>query len=134
MIFIVSHVPGSQLPERIVFGLDKIIHLGLYFVLGFLILVGEGKRRKETFYVSGAQYFGVVIAILYGVLLEIYQLEMTQGRSFDFGDAIANAIGVILGWICFSIIYKRTLKYKKFRKGPFTFNNGRVLIDKFIYF
>ena len=110
LIFIVSHVPGGQLPEKIVLGLDKLIHLGLYMVLSFLFLVGEGKRINENFYKSHYQFVAVGISVLLGVGLEFYQLLIAEGRNFDMGDIIANTVGVLLGWLCFTILYKSILR------------------------
>jgi VanZ family protein len=109
-IFIISQVSGRELPDKIVFGLDKVIHAGLYLILCFVVLVGEGKRKKDRFYLSYTQHFAVTICIVYGLLLELNQMVFAIGRHFDIGDAAANSVGVFLGWMVFTWIYKNTLR------------------------
>ncbi len=55
-------------------------------------------------------YFIVVLfAIGWGVTMEIFQLLMHLGRSFDLYDILANSMGALIG----AIIYLLTARMKK---------------------
>jgi glycopeptide antibiotics resistance protein len=43
---------------------------------------------------------------MYGVLMEILQRTMHNGRSFDFKDMIANLTGAILGLLIYKFLDK----------------------------
>jgi len=53
---------------------------------------------------------------MYGVLMEILQRTLHNGRSFDFKDMIANLTGAIIGLLIYKFLDKlreRTLVEKK---------------------
>ena len=70
---------------------DKVIHLGLYFVLGGALSWGGWKARWNSpillLFLGGA----------YGVLDEWHQ-SFVPGRDPSLGDVLADAAGVILGF------------------------------------
>lgn len=41
----------------------------------------------------------VVIAIIYGIIIEVLQGVLTQTREADFYDALANSFGAIVGFL-----------------------------------
>jgi hypothetical protein len=72
-------------------GLDKLIHFTLYIGLILLwTLSSEHLSNKNV-------YLLLVIAICYGILIEVLQASMALGRSYQWDDIIANTIGCILG-------------------------------------
>ena len=82
----------SNVPENS----DKIVHLLVYvfFVFlwfGFFYLTIE----KQSF--KGALLKSVLLAVSYGILIEILQGVATDSRSADFNDLLANCIGVLVG-------------------------------------
>jgi VanZ family protein len=81
---------------------DKIGHAlayaGLMFWFGNLYQC----RHARTVY--------AVIFILMGVLLEIIQGSMTDVRQFSYGDMLANAIGVGLGYLLVLGFWGRVLQ------------------------
>ena len=93
-------------------------------------LPGEGSDKYEHFIAYGALMFwftqiygrlGTRVAIAAGLILLGVALEFVQGqtgyRTFDYADMVANAIGVIVGWIAapprtanvFSFLERRVL-------------------------
>jgi VanZ family protein len=52
------------------------------------------KRNVEKKYV-------LFFSIFFGVLMEIFQLYLFNGRSFELYDILANIIGSIIGVILF---------------------------------
>ena len=69
---------------------DKIIHFMFYFVFVFLWGNAFTKNSKTFFKVF-------VFAILYGIIIEIFQGVFTETRSADFFDVLANTFGALLG-------------------------------------
>ena len=75
-------------------GIDKVVHVGLYGVLGALLRWAAGawgaRRAALALPAAGA---------LYGLLLELLQPWLGgAGRAFSWGDAAANLAGVGLFW------------------------------------
>lgn len=71
---------------------DKLVHLGLYAVLGGALAWGRGR--------SGAalpHWLLVVAGIAYGATDELHQL-LVPGRSASFFDFLVDGVGVILGY------------------------------------
>jgi len=75
-------------------GVDKFAHLGFYAV--FCFLWSMGLRQK-----SNLKNIPIIFSISFGVLMEICQFYLSNGRSFELYDILANIIGSILGMILF---------------------------------
>lgn len=75
-------------------GVDKLAHLGFYAV--FCFLWSMGLRQK-----SDLKNIPIFFSISFGVLMEICQFYLFNGRSFELYDILANIIGSILGVILF---------------------------------
>ncbi|WP_050915843.1 VanZ family protein [Gillisia marina] len=93
---------------------DKMMHLGAYFVLGFvwffyyLFKNEDGSiKRKAFFNIS-------IIIILFGMLIEVLQGALTDYRDPDWADILANSIGVLLALgICLGLLkFFKRLKHK----------------------
>jgi VanZ family protein len=104
-ITILFFLPTSGMPKINFSYADKIVHALIYFILTVLWI--------SWFYVKN--YFrieGKLIAILffsallYGIIIEIFQGLFTVSRSADFFDLIANTIGSLFG-----IFFFKTIKY-----------------------
>ena len=68
---------------------DKIIHFFFYFVLTLLLLNGFNNKLRYKYLIV------IVLAVSYGIVIEVLQNEFTLTRKADFYDVIANTIGVI---------------------------------------
>lgn len=75
-------------------GTDKIAHMVFYAVFSFLWCMSLRKRNVEKKYV-------LIFSFSFGVLMEIFQLYLFNGRSFELYDILANIIGSIIGFILF---------------------------------
>ncbi len=94
LVFALSATPGSDLPHIDLGGLmiDKVAHFIMYGVLTCLLLRG-GIPKRYWFWVATA-------AATYGLILEFYQDIFCTDRTFDWGDALANAVGAFgCGWL-----------------------------------
>ena len=95
-LFVGTHLPRT--PRIEVSVNDKILHLGAYAGLAFLICLGTAR--------SGIWTLRKVIIILaaasaYGVFDELTQTLV--GRDCDFMDWLADTIGAGIGIACFDV-------------------------------
>jgi len=92
--------PGSNLPKfpdwDLLFTPDKVAHFGAYGLFAVLLSVNFVERR-------GVWGIGlaVILAALFGVLMEILQGISGTGRNFDPVDMVANLLGALLGGALF---------------------------------
>jgi VanZ family protein len=92
------NVPSVESPLP----LDKAAHFFLYGLLGVLAALGWRRAREWP-----AWYWPMAIALLVGIADELHQRSV-QGRSSEFADWVADAIGILVGtWII-----KHAHKYK----------------------
>ena len=95
VLFLLSELnwgSGGSLPA----GADKLVHGGLYLILGLSLAWGKGRTG------SGAQ---VVLLLLMGVgygALDEWHQSFVPGRDVSVGDWVADSAGVILGLLLFS--------------------------------
>lgn len=77
-----------------VVGIDKLGHLLFYAMFAFLWCMGlsRGKTREKNI---------LFFSISFGVFVEICQLYLFNGRSFELFDILANILGSVIGVILF---------------------------------
>ena len=95
LIFILCTIPSESLPKEQ--PNDKISH--------FIAFAGF------TFFwcFQSSKYWSIIlIAAVYGIIIEFWQGSLPQDfhRSFDWYDALADAIGGIIGLVIY-LIYRR---------------------------
>lgn len=99
-ILVLTLMPGSDVPgwpwaERV--QLDKFVHAFLFGVqcvlLGLaLAQVWPGRR-------IGPLALAAVLALCFGGVIELLQEAMGEGRHGDLADLLADAVGVLLGFV-----------------------------------
>jgi VanZ family protein len=103
VIAVLSLMPVQDLPHFTVFsGIDKMVHFSMYFGLAILAcwsLEIDRKRMAPIYMLLSGVFF-------YGVLMEILQRTMHNGRNFEFRDMIANLSGAIAGIIIYRYLDK----------------------------
>jgi VanZ family protein len=89
-----------EIPQSNFDGLsDKFIHFSAYLLLSLLIFRASLTLTKASLFIG---------LILLGVLIEA--LQYTSGlRNFEYMDIIANALGVLVGFLIFKV-NKKALK------------------------
>ncbi len=101
-----SSYPGNKIPQAPFFGFDKVIHIGMYFVLSITIIFGFSfpqKVKKVTFKLASNV---VLFGIFFGGVMEICQHYIFINRSGNWYDFFANSIGAILGVLIYPIMVK----------------------------
>jgi VanZ family protein len=102
-IALISLLPSSSLPDSSLFSigfLDKIVHFGMYSLLGFVALLETGCpspcRRIHVILLS--------LIFLLSTLIEILQATVVATRSAEWLDLAANFTGLVAGYTGYHII------------------------------
>ena len=91
-------VPASDIPGPHIEGLDKVIHFAMFFLLVLPALT----------FAPSSWVWVVPLAIFYGGMIEIIQPYF--GRGMEFGDFVANTLGVVSALGVSRAIHRRWLK------------------------
>lgn len=100
IIFAACLIPGRDVPSLSIFQHDKLIHFAIFALLAFLFLL---LFKKPVLKKEGWIVFLSCTAC--GYLVELLQGSgITAGRSFDHYDALADAVGAVLGILVFFML------------------------------
>jgi VanZ family protein len=103
-------LPGNELPafdDWDFLSLDKIAHIGLFSAMSLFLKVGLKRQSASAKARTFAGHIAVSFAISYGLILEVIQGQVAQGRYSDVQDALANVLGAILGTVIYRFIYRK---------------------------
>jgi len=107
IIAVLSLMPGRDLPHFTVFPeIDKVVHFSMYFGLSFLACWSFEIRRDRMIPI----YLLLTGVFMYGVLMEILQRTMHNGRNFEFMDMVANLTGAIVGILIYRYFDNKRLE------------------------
>ena len=93
LIYYLSDRPSIDVPALFAYQ-DKMFHLLVYAVLGFLVL--GAMRQTVAGYAAGQAWLAIALAGLYGLLDEYHQ-SFVPGRDATAGDLAADFTGAVLG-------------------------------------
>ena len=103
VIALLSLLPSYDIPDIQLFpGADKLVHMCMYLGLSVLACWSYDISHHRMKFM----YLLLVGVFMYGVLMEILQRTMHNGRSFDFKDMIANLTGAIIGLVIYKYLDK----------------------------
>ncbi|NJM94719.1 MAG: VanZ family protein [Cytophagales bacterium] len=105
LILALSLMSGKDMPETDIFSFDKFAHFFLFAVFTFLSIVGLKKQYASALLRQKALSVGVMASLGYGLVLELAQ-GLIPGRTLDYLDFGANALGSGMGLLGFYLIYK----------------------------
>ena len=93
IIFILCTMPSKDLPNIN----DKTAHFGVFAIFSFLWIFSTKKGWQV-----------LIFGAIYGILIEFWQGTLPENfhRSFDWYDALADAIGGIIGYFFYKIILR----------------------------
>lgn len=83
-------------------GFDKLVHCGFFFML--VVLIGNSYIRKngpDNLWFTPA-FVIIIIAVLYGGVIELLQLWVFTWRGAEWADLFADTVGAGMGM--FSIL------------------------------
>ena len=79
---------------------DKAVHCLLYFL--FIIFWGFKLESKKNHLKAL-----LIVTIIFGLLLEVFQDILPFGRVFEWGDFIANTVGALIGFFILHLNKKK---------------------------
>lgn len=83
---------------------DKLYHLVCYALLSFLWVYFVKLKLKALN--SRIIFVTILLISIFGIIIEYLQLMLTDYRTFDWWDALANFTGVIFGILTFKLYQK----------------------------
>ncbi|HMI82984.1 MAG TPA: VanZ family protein [Polyangiaceae bacterium] len=101
VIFALSSIPGGSFPTSKLLSYDKLLHAGVYSILGgftFLALPRSWSLRPSVLVLLAG-----VITTAYGFTDEFHQL-FVPGRSADLRDVLADCVGGFVGALAVALI------------------------------
>lgn len=113
IILFISGMPGDYIPQSPLWRIpqfDKIVHMGLYFPLGFF-LMAEFRLAKQPMLNRHSILLTLIFVAVYGGLIEIGQDYLFVNRTADWWDFLSDIFGGFLGILTFN-----RLGYKLFKK------------------
>ena len=99
LIIILSLIPPSIIPNNNIKVSDKFLHTIAYLGLSWVWLL---VFRKKT---TSLKFIILLVLVLFGMILELTQEELTSYRTADWYDVIANTVGIFIGFISFKFMY-----------------------------
>lgn len=90
------------------FGVDKLAHLMVYFILTWLWI----KAFVFTFSYQNSFLRATIVSATIGIAMEICQKYFTEGRQFEYDDIVANLTGTIFALVIYYVINKKKLIIK----------------------
>jgi VanZ family protein len=101
----------SELPEIKILYIDKIIHAFFYFVFSILWFYALRFYFKKQ---SSSKLLRVVfvMALLFGIAIELFQTYFTTFRNGDVRDVLANTTGALLAIIMIKLLDKKVFLCK----------------------
>ena len=80
-------------------GADKLVHVLMYGGTTLAFLFDYAKHRLPHHTKINIELALTATAMVIGIVMEILQLVMRLGRSFDFNDMVANCVGAALAMV-----------------------------------
>jgi VanZ family protein len=93
LITVLSLVSFRKIPKITIENSDKYVHFTFYFVFTFLLYVNFFQKWKTI----KSILYSVLIAIIYGIIIEGLQELLTQTRKAEINDVFFNILGTLTG-------------------------------------
>jgi len=103
LLLVLSLLPGDVVPSPFAHA-DKLEHIAAYAVLSVLwagTLSAWRVAPGPVWSIAALSAFG------FGLVIELLQGVMQLGRIADCGDLLANALGILLGYVVFRRMCRR---------------------------
>ncbi len=109
VIFGLCSTPGRFIPTTSwleLLSFDKWVHASVFFVLVTLFAQAVIANQQNPNFI----FLVVILAIVYGGLLEIMQAKVFSERSGDWLDFIANSFGCLMALFLYKKVLRLLLK------------------------
>jgi len=109
---VLTGLPGNTFPDMSFWKLlqfDSAAHAFVFVIFAFLWGVAFSKQRDFSFLARHSITIAAIVGIVYGILIEIMQYYIFIGRSAEFSDMLSDAIGCLIGYFLFKMVYGKVL-------------------------
>jgi len=107
IILFLSAFSGDKIP-RVDFikipNFDKFVHFSLYYVFSILLISGGNQNKKQGWVTLNSIKWAALVAITYGLFIELLQHLLFTSRSADFLDIVANVIGFVMATLSYKLV------------------------------
>lgn len=105
LILLACLIPGREVPDVQVPLADKWVHFVLFAAFSFLWICTFRRTGLKAGLIVG------LLSVLFGYVVELLQGSgITEGRSYDLYDVLADGIGGLLGLAVFFLLRSYALK------------------------
>jgi VanZ family protein len=120
IVYLCCLLPPNDIPEidsPFPFPIDKLVHFLMYvgFAGAIFLAYTHLTIKSKRFNYLAAFFWCLVTPILFGGLIEIIQAKYCPGRSGDWLDLLADALGSLF-IIPLAVFYKRFLEKRNDKK------------------
>lgn len=115
VIVYASLTPPKNIPRLIYIPyIDKVVHFLMY--LGFCLIAPwamderiykKGHPLTDNIHLSRIIPIVLVLAVSWGVVMELFQRTMNIGRHYSIYDLIANMAGACVGTVLYYLLFGR---------------------------
>lgn len=102
---LITSVNVPDMPEGIPW--DKVVHFGMFFLLSAVSLYDYYLYHKRAPKLFPWIFWGFVVPVLYGGVIELLQLKVFTYRSGEILDFVADVLGSLCALLLALIILKR---------------------------
>ena len=108
LLAVASLVHLGDMPKMDIDSGDKIFHALAYFILTLLwfntFFLGEGLLKSK------ALIYASILSFVFGIIIELLQGGLTQTRTLDKYDIVANLIGIFCTVIVVQVYFRKQVK------------------------
>ena len=116
VILLVIGYPGEKIPDADLLKIphiDKVVHFGLFAVLGTLLVYGFGKKNEGGRFHRKHLILCITLGIIYGIFTEYIQHCCLSDRHGNVPDAVANGFGTIFGVVVSAQLFRKVFESRE---------------------
>ena len=110
VILFLTLLPSESLPKTPdweLLSFDTLAHAGVFGLLTLLVARSFYFEYGKPQFLKFALLVAVILCAFLGVIIELLQTIMKQGRHGETGDAISDLIGAVLGALFSYFLFRR---------------------------
>lgn len=108
LIALLTLIPGNYIPRVTSFldwiSPDKLVHLFIFGVYAYLLIAGFRKQKAGLITREYAVLSSLLIGMVFAIFTEAMQKFVIPGRNGNYFDFLADILGLLLGWMIWSIV------------------------------
>lgn len=86
---------------------DKLLHFGMFFLLSAVSLIDYYRLYKGNPHPFRWVFWGFIVPVAYGGIIELLQLYAFSSRSAEWGDWVADILGSLSAALLIIIFLKK---------------------------